>query len=184
MRILWMDTETGGTEPGYHEMLTIAGIIEIDKQVVDEFHFKIKPKHPDRLEPEALKVNGLTLEEIMKFDDPFDVHYKLKKKFVKYGLRYDKLIVAGHNVASFDRKFLDKLFEAQGCNTLYYWLDYHSLDTMSVAAWLRYIGLLDVKNLKLTTLCQHFNIEFKAHDALEDIRATKQLAVELQRLIK
>lgn len=183
MRILWMDCETGGLEPDWHEMLTIAGIIEIDKKVVDEFYFKIRPNFPKRLEPSALKVNGLTYTEVMDFEYSGSIYHELKRKFIKYGLRNDRLIVAGHNVASFDRKFLDKFFEYHNCKTLHYWLSYHSLDTMSVAAWLKYVGKLDIDSLKLTSLCQYFNIELKAHDALEDIRATKQLAIELQKLI-
>ena len=182
MRILWMDTETGGLEAGYHEMLTIAGIVEIDKEIVNEFHFKIKPKYPDRLEPAALEYNNLTEAQVVAFEDPFNVFYKLKKIFVKYGLRYDKLICAGHNVG-FDRRFLNAFFEEQGYKQLHYYLDYHSLDTMSVAAWLRYVGKLDIKNLKLSSLCQHFGIDFEAHDALEDIRATRELAHRLQKLL-
>ena len=183
MRLLWLDCETGGLEAGYHEMLTVAGIIEIDKKVVMDFHFKMKPRYPDRLNPTALKVNGLTYNEIMGFPDQFDTVYKLKKIFIKYGLRNNKLICAGHNVG-FDRGFLNALFLQLGCKTLHYWLDYHHLDTMSVAAWLRYVGKLNIDSLKLVDLCLHFGIPLKAHDAFEDIQATRLLAKELQGLIK
>lgn len=187
MRLLWTDTETGGLEAGYHEMLTIAGIIEIDKKVVDEFYYKIKPNFPERLQDGALKVNGLTREEVMTFEDSGVVFNRLKTKFIKYGVDGavfgNRLVGAGHNVG-FDKGFLNAFFTYHKCDTLYYWLDYHHMDTMSVAAWLRYCGLLDVKNLKLETLCKHFNIPLKAHDALEDIRATKLLAVELFKMVK
>lgn len=184
MRILWIDCETGGLEPRHHEILTIAGIIEIDRRQVDEFHYKLRPNFPERLEESALKCNGLTREQVMKFDDPFEVFEKLKEKFSKYGLRREKLIVAGHNVAAFDRKFLNELFVYHGCETLHYYLDYHSLDTMSVAAWLRYVGKLKIKTLKLGALCEHFEIPLKAHDALEDIRATRQLAIKLWEMLR
>jgi DNA polymerase III epsilon subunit-like protein len=32
-----------------------------------------------------------------------------------------------------------------------------------------------LKNYRLETMCKHFGIELKAHDAMSDIEATKQL---------
>lgn len=37
------------------------------------------------------------------------------------------------------------------------------------------MGLIDTKNDKLKTICEHFNIPIDAHNALSDIEATKNL---------
>jgi DNA polymerase III epsilon subunit-like protein len=37
----------------------------------------------------------------------------------------------------------------------------------------------ELDNYKLTTVCEFFGIEFKAHDALADIKATRELEAHL-----
>ena len=40
-------------------------------------------------------------------------------------------------------------------------------------------GTIKVKNHKLETMCNYYNIPIAAHDAIEDIRATRKLHKKL-----
>jgi DNA polymerase-3 subunit epsilon len=177
MKILWFDSETGGLKPKLNPILTLAGIIEVGGKVVEEFYFKIKPFHGQIVEDGALKVNGITREEIATFEEPRIVHDKLNAILGKYCNKFDrndKFIPGGHNVG-FDIEQLIAFYELAGDKYLFSWLDYHKFDTMTLSLLLKKKGWIDVPNVKLETMCQAFGIQIKAHNAQEDIRATKQL---------
>ena len=58
-------------------------------------------------------------------------------------------------------------------------LDFYTLDTFQAAIWYFTAHPPFPVNLKLETLCQHFGIEIKAHEALSDVRASVLLARKL-----
>ena len=62
MKILWTDTETSGLNSKENDILTLAGIIEIDNEVKEEFYLEIQPFNYDNISKQALEVNKLTLE--------------------------------------------------------------------------------------------------------------------------
>ena len=43
MKILFIDTETGGVNPKESALIQLSGIVRIDKKDVEEFNFFIKP---------------------------------------------------------------------------------------------------------------------------------------------
>lgn len=178
MKTLWIDTETGGLIPGKSPILTMAGIIEIDNVVKEEFYFKVKPLPGQIIDDNALKINGINREEISTFEEPRVVHDKLNAILGKYCNKFDKndkYVPGGHNVRFDIDKMLTPFYELQGDKFLFSWLDYHHLDTMSLALILRKQGWINVPNVRLETMCQAFGIPIKAHNAQEDIRATRLL---------
>ena len=42
-KLLWIDVETSGLSCVKNDILTIAGIIEIDGNIAEEFYFKCQP---------------------------------------------------------------------------------------------------------------------------------------------
>jgi len=186
MKILWFDTETGGLIPGKHPILTLAGIIEIDGEVKEEFYFKIKPFPNQEIDDYALKVNGITKEEIQTFEEPQIVYKKLSTILGKYCDKYnkfDKYIPAGQNVR-FDIDHLKAFYDLIGDKYLFSYLDYHFIDTMAISLLLKKTKSIDIANVKLETLCAYYQIPLKAHNAQEDIRATRNLWNEFEKRIE
>ena len=56
MKILFLDTETGGVNPKESALIQLSGIVRIDKKDVEEFNFFIKPFEGSEVNPKALEV--------------------------------------------------------------------------------------------------------------------------------
>jgi DNA polymerase-3 subunit epsilon len=130
-------------------------------------------------------------EEIMSYQDPTVAYFQLLRIFDKYVDKYnsqDKFIPAGHNVI-FDMNMLNHFFrknglphpkyECTGDPFLFSYILGSSLDTRSLAVMLEIKNGRMFKNHKLETLCEHYGIELDAHDAMNDINATRTLLQHL-----
>ena len=180
-KILYFDTETTGLDPVKQDIIQIAGIIVIDGIVQEEFEFKVKPFSFDNISQEALDVHGYNVENLKTFPEPHEVHCQLIDIFSKYVDRYDtndKFTPAGYNV-HFDMDFLQQFFIKN--NDVYFgsWMNWKKVDPLPLLHYLDFCGRISLPNYKLSTVCQHFGIEIKAHDALGDIKATRELLAKL-----
>jgi len=185
-KLLFIDTETTGLDSDKNDIIQVAGIIEINKEVKEEFNFNVQPKNWDTIEESALKVNKITLEEMKLFPTLDDTHSKLIKVFEKYINRYDKndkFTVIGQNI-SFDTKFLRSFFK--NCNDKYFgsFINFKEIDLMTLTWWLNSIGLIDVANLKLEDTAKSLGFTYDAHNALEDVRMTRKVYYHYVSLIK
>lgn len=182
MKIIYYDTETSGLDPIQNDILTLAGIIEIDGEVKEEFYLEMQPFNYENISKEALEVNGLTLEQIKTFQTPQEAHKKLLSIFSKYINKYnklDKLTAIGHNIG-FDIRFLDSLFRKCGDKYFGSWIDYHYIDTMAILNLLKFKKAIQIENVKLVTAAKHFGVELtEAHNAMADIKATRELFQKL-----
>lgn len=69
---VFVDTETTGLRPDYHELLEIYIIKEDHRgKILGEFHYKICPEFIERASPKALKINGYTPKK-WKGSKPFN----------------------------------------------------------------------------------------------------------------
>ena len=61
---VFVDTETTGLRPDYHEIIEIY-IIKEDPagKVLGEFHYRVMPEYLDRAEPKALELNHFTIKK-------------------------------------------------------------------------------------------------------------------------
>ena len=112
LKQVYIDTETTGINPKDNGLIQISGMIEIDSQMVKEFDFRVKPFLGDKIEDEALKVNGITREDLEKFESPDLVFEKLIALFNQYVNPYDKsdkFFFIAYN-ARFDWDFLSNFF--------------------------------------------------------------------------
>jgi len=190
MKYLWMDCESTGLDPKLNDIITIAMIIDIDGKIVDRLDLKIQPKNWDNISPEALKVNGITIEEMKTFMAPSEAHAKIITFFKKYVDQYkknktmhDKLIPAGYNV-KFDLGFLSEFFAKQGDKYIGSFIDYHCLDIASIVLFLQLHGAIQIPGFKLVEVAKSMNIEFAAHNAMADIETTRIIAYKLMDKIK
>ena len=179
-KIFWLDVETTGTDHKIHDIWQLAYLIEIDGVVREEGKMLIRPDNFDTIDERALEVGGTTIEELEKIDyNIADAVADLKNVWGKYVDKYDradKFVVAGYFI-HFDIKFLRKLFSRVG--------DRYGIGSYCFTALLHvdtFVGIAVGKfgfrfeNHKLETVCKKLKIPLKkAHDSLEDIKATKKL---------
>jgi DNA polymerase-3 subunit epsilon len=183
-KVLYFDTETTGLDEKLNDIIQIAGIIVIDGVIQEEFEFKIKPISFENISQEALDVHGYKVEDLQTFPEPHEIYLKLVDIFSKYIDKYnreDKFTPAGYNV-EFDLKFLQQFFIKN--NDVYFgsFVNWKKIDPLPLLHYLDYCGRIELPNYKLATVCEHFGIELKAHDALGDIRATRELLAKLHGL--
>ena len=181
-KVLWLDVETTGLDCRKHGLREVGFIIEIDGVEVDKGVFKINPftytTKDVVIDDYALEISKVSIEDLESYDRVSYCFKELMKKLVKYVNVNDKndcFVIAGYNTA-FDIGFIKEWFKEMGLLDSYKDLfHYKSLDVFSIVFALRHIGLNSAENDKLETMCNYFNIEIEAHNALSDIEATKKL---------
>lgn len=186
-KIIYFDTETTGIDPFRNGIWQLAYLIEIDGEIKSEGNIKMKPFESDEIEPSALKVGGITEKDFECFE-PQEIAFKkfvavLESYVDKYN-RNDKFYPSGYNVI-FDLNFVGEWFKKNGekygfgsfCN-------WRMIDPLPVFRWLDFAGLYHLPDYKLQTVCDAFKIELDAHDAISDIKATRELVKRIEKKIK
>jgi len=180
MKVAWIDTETGGVDPKTDALLQIGMEIFVDGEARGSHLFHVAPFEWDRVNDEALQVNGFTREQLTEFPSPMIVHARIENIISQYVDRYnplDKFIFAGYG-ARFDMDFLRAFFDK---NLNKYFGSYFfslPLDVMSFVAEGIMIGTVKpMKSFRLSKVCEQLGVELgeDAHDAMADIRATREL---------
>lgn len=180
MKILWLDVETTGLDSKKNDIVSLAAIIDIDGQVVDSIYLEMQPVSYENISPEALKVNGYTIEQIKTFQTPQEALKKFMAFLGKHCNKFnksDKYILGGHNVATFDKGFVADWAAKLGEKYLFSYLDYHVIDTVQIAMLFKVAKKLPTANIKLGTLTEHFKIVVTGslHNSKTDIEATRNL---------
>lgn len=173
LKILWMDTETGGYNPEKHSLLTIALAVYEDGNVLEVKEWKVK--HKDYvITPGAMKSNQI---DIIKHDDEAQEKAEVVKEiieFIKIHFGEDRPAIGGQNI-KFDVNFVDKLFKE--CKE--YWNKYVShrtIDTCEVLRFMYYAGKITEDVAALDRAVDYFNIKVDGrHTATGDILATIEL---------
>jgi DNA polymerase-3 subunit epsilon len=183
MKILWFDTETTGLTEN-SAMFQISGVIEIDGASVEEFDIFCKPHKGADISEEALKVTGVTREELENYQDPRKAYEQLIEIFSKYIDKFDrddKFIIGGQNV-KFDIDVLNKFFKRNNDNYLGSFLNYKQVfDTLNVYVALEIAEVVPkLENHKLESICKVMGVKLEnAHNSLADIKATKEVGDKL-----
>lgn len=177
-KILWLDLETGGLDPRLHDITQIAGIVDINGKTVQEFNILVRPSSPERVTTEALAVTGKTLDEVMAHPYSQQEGYELLTGVLgrhvdKYN-RSDKFVWAGQN-APFDMGFARELWRKNGDKYFGSWFHPQPMDLIGITVAMRLKGhLTGLPNLKLVSIAEALGIKLAAHDAMNDIRATRE----------
>ena len=66
---IFYDLETTGLDERKHSIIQLAGVIEINDEVVEEFDIKIKPHPKAELDPYAMQINKVTPEELETYTE-------------------------------------------------------------------------------------------------------------------
>ena len=184
-RIAWIDTETTGLDPLSNAIVQIATLIEEDGEIIEESEVKMRPHAGAMIDDKALYTNQRTIEEISTWPSPMEGKYKFRKVLEKYvhpRNPEDKFFIAGYNIG-FDVNMLNSFFNKLGddyCMSFFYSC---FIDVRTTVGEYFLESDIVLPNYKLKTVCSHFGIKFKAHDAIEDINATRELYYTLKDLI-
>lgn len=170
MKLLFVDTETGGLEPGKHSLLEVAlGVWEegeITKTrnlplVHDTYHVTQK----------ALEINKIDLREPREGLYTPDAARMIITEFIQDNFDGDKAVLVGQNI-HFDIGFLTELFTKPVYEELF---SHRTIDTASVLRFMNMAGIVDTGGSGLSDAIKAFNIEIPEedrHTALGDIKAT------------
>ena len=182
MKFLYLDTETTGVNPKEDSIFQISCIyVDTDAPEIrpEEYDFKLAPYKNKGLSLMAAEKTGMTDEVINSYTQQDLVFKKFQEKIcakVNPRDRKDKMFLLGYNV-SFDDSFLREWFSFNGDRYYgsYFWNP--CLDAMPLAG-LRLMATRPLMpNFQLSTVYEALtgkDLE-GAHDAMADVRATKEI---------
>ena len=179
MKLLFFDLETTGTNPGKHGIHQISGQIVIDGVVKESFDFHVQPNPKALIEEEALKVGGVTREQILAYPPMQQVYQEFVAMLGKYVDKFnkkDKFFLVGYNNAAFDNQFLRGFFLQNGDVYFGSWFWSNSIDVMVLASAYLATRRPEMENFKLSTVAKTLGIvvnDDSLHDAMYDIELTK-----------
>lgn len=178
--LLFIDIESTGLSPDHHAMVELSAIAIINGEFCGQKTIRIKPHDGAKIDPEALKITGFTVEQINNFGE---INAGIRD-FIAFVDSFDcKFRLAGHNIG-FDRRFLFRTLCRNGFYTEY--ISRFRSDYVCTYEMAKKIGKkkLKVESLKLGALCEAFDIKLeKAHSAADDIKATYELYEKLKPLL-
>ena len=179
MKLVFFDLETTGTNPGKHGIHQISGQIVIDGVVKESFDFHVQPNPKALIEEEALKVGGVTREQILAYPPMQQVYQEFVAMLGKYVDKFnkkDKFFLVGYNNAAFDNQFLRGFFLQNGDVYFGSWFWSNSIDVMVFASAYLATRRPEMENFKLSTVAKTLGIvvnDDSLHDAMYDIELTK-----------
>ena len=178
---IFYDVETTGANPNKNSLHQVAGLIEIDEQVVDSFNIYSRPHPKAILEPEALRVCKVTSEQLQNYPAMEDAKTEFCRTIAKYVNKYDrkqKAYLVGYNNCGFDDKFLRMWFTLCGDNYFGSWFWSDSRDTMVLASEYLESRRSSMPNFQLHTVAETLGLqvdEAQLHDASYDVSLTRQI---------
>ena len=186
MKICWIDTETTGLNYKTDTIIELAALYENGTEK-DVFHAYIMPA----IQPNDFNVieelTGITWEYLEKNGISESQAYGKFSKWLESHInkydKTDKAIFAAYN-AKFDNDFVRELFKRNYDNYFGSWFYSASLDIMSTVVLCVKLELISAPlNFKNSTTCESFGIEHTLHSAIEDIKASRQAELEMEKLL-
>lgn len=188
-KVLYVDTETTGTNEFIQEPHQISIFIEIDGSLREDHIFYAQPIHWDKVETEALDISGVTMEQLRAYPEAGITYARMINILGRYVNKFDKndkYVCAGQNVR-FDMRMLNQWFQKLGDKYFYSWVNSRvTLDTLQPAQWFQFLETLpDMPNAKLISICEALGVPLEcAHDAREDLKATRILVKAFMECMK
>lgn len=178
---IFYDVETTGVNYKKNAMHQLAGLVEVDDEVVESFDFKLRPHPKAEITPEALRICGKTEEVLRTYPPAAEAHRDLKILLARYVDKYDKASKAylvGFNNRFFDDQFLRKHFELQEDDFFGAWFWSDSLDVFVLASEYLIDRRPGMSSFKLHRVATTLGLEVdksKTHDAFYDVNLTRQI---------
>lgn len=170
IRLLVLDTETGGLDPTTDALLSVGLVDFQDGTVLRSEEILVDPEGLV-CDPKAMAVNGIDLDVHCAYSVPRAYAARQIQDFCR---PMGRPWLAGHNVF-FDVGFVRRLFTPE---TLRATFSHRVMDTMQVLGFLGHAGLIPEGIAKLDQAMAHFGLsmpEGKRHTALGDALVTAEL---------
>ncbi len=164
MKKLWLDVETTGLDSKNNGIIQLACIKD---DTNEKFSINIKPFTDCVYDKGAEDIHGKSEKDISKYMCEADAILQFTKFLGKDG----QYSIAGYN-SRFDQDFIIALFKRHKQYSFWDFFNYYDVD---VFALVKILDLNSNKTKKLEAMCKEFGIKFTAHDAIEDIKATRKL---------
>lgn len=163
-----IDTETTGIDRENDEVLSLAVVNMNGREL---FYSLVRPQRRKRW-PNAQKINGITWKDV-----------KDQRTLVDLSEELDKIFLSASAVIGYNVEFDLELLDASGYNVLNRCKRYVDLmEPYSNAHGTRWSEKYDrFMYEKLSSCARHYGYKFKAHNALEDARATAHCFIEFQK---
>lgn len=178
---IFYDVETTGDNPSKHSLHQVAGLIEVDGEVAEEFNIYSRPHPKAILDPAALLVCGVTPEDLKRYPDMVEAQKKFVDLISKYVDRFDrkdKAFLVGYNNREFDDRFLRMWFTLCGGNYFGSWFWSDTRDVMVLASEYLENRRTSMPNFKLSTVAKTIGLEItedKLHNATYDAKLTRDI---------
>ena len=181
MKILYYDLETTGVKYWKNGIHQIAGMVEIDGEIVETFNFNAQPHPKCIIDPEALKVGNVTLEQVQAYP-PMEIVYKrfinILAKYIDKFDKKDKFFLCGYNNAAFDNQFLRAFFDQNNDGYFGSWFWNSTIDVFVLASDKLKYERAEMPHFDLASVARHLGIPVKEnslHDALYDVNLTREI---------
>lgn len=180
-KVLWLDLETTGVMPNLHGVHQMAGLIEIDGKVEDQFNFHVQPWPLAQIIPKALEHSGVTLEQIRQYPPMAEVGEKVLAKlgtYVNYRDGSDKYLMAGYGVAGFDSKFFDKWLWQATTHLLKHWFHSPTRDVLVLATEYLIANGIAVTTYQQSNVAKVLGLDVatnELHDAEYDVSLSRNI---------
>ena len=173
--IVFIDTETGGTNPEKHSLLSV-GLVAWKKEVgiIDTHEVFIKSNRYS-FTKEAQHINKFNQEQHNRIAVSPKYAVDVIRGFaIKNTNKTQEIQLAGHNI-QFDVAFLKKLFKDQN-RSFNRFFSHRMIDTFSILKYLQDADKLSLQHLSSAEAFKYFNIKVDGrHSALGDAIATAKL---------
>lgn len=172
-----LDTETTGLSYIHNEPVEIS-ILKMSDGSQKTWH--LKPINFDKIQSDALRVNGLKLEDLQgktkegteKYKDPSKVIVEIENWLMEDMLATEERICAGQNI-NFDKLMLESLWEKCGSKETFPFNKRHTVDTAMIQFFLDYCKDDFAEGYSLYALTKKYGVKNeKAHSAEADVKAT------------
>ena len=172
-----IDTETSGTNPFEHEVLSIA--LSPLKKSIPKFEIYVRPKSINWTE--YARQNFLNFQEKWNtLAKPPEIASQEVEDYIKKYFIDTPVILIGHNVG-FDISFIRKLANSAG-KEMIKGISHRSIDTHTILYYLYLTGKGPKESTSSDGAFKHFNIKLppgQRHTAMGDALATERLFLKL-----
>jgi len=173
-KILFIDTETGGTDPASNSLLSLGLVVWKELEIRASLEILIDDGILNVTE-KALEINRIDLEEHRKRAVSPAVAIRQMDKFINSHFPKDeKIVLGGHNV-NFDVNFLNTFLTRNGYNVQQRF-SHRYVDTSAILFYLFLTGKIKRKLTASQDALDYFGIAVQGrHTAMGDAVATAQL---------
>lgn len=186
IKLVFIDTETTGTDPacnGIHQLsmvMELYDMVKKERRIIEQLDLRIRPFDGTLYDEEALKVSKVTREEIEGYPPEYQQFKRLRAVLDAHCNKFDKkdkYYFIGYNV-HFDRDFLLELFRRNGEKYFFSYFYSNPIDVMTLTSMLTFGQRPEMPNYQLgtvtKTLIPHVG-GANFHNANDDISVTRDL---------